>query len=131
MFLSEALEDYLNAIYKLSINENTTRVTDISNYLKVQKPSTNNALRVLKEEGLVHYEKYKNVSLTEKGIAVAKQIHKRQKLFESFLKDVLEIDETLVKREAMKLSHCVSCHTTAKLERYIETILEKKEETTC
>lgn len=125
MQLSDSLEEYLKAIYLLDKGEGA-RVTDIANLLKVQKSSTNKALNALKEEGFILYEKYKNVTLTKSGIARAKNICKRHELFKTFLTKIIKTDESLAEEEAKKLTHCVSCHTTAKLEKFIENLIEEK-----
>lgn len=122
MLLSSSLEQYLNTIYKLDKENAGVRVTDISESLEVKKSSTNKALNILKDEGLINYEKYKNITLTEQGIAMAKHINKRNTLFKKFLVEILDVNENLATTEAESLAHCISCHTTAKLERYIEEI---------
>lgn len=125
MQISASQEDYLNAIYALS-NNGTVRITDIANLLNVQKSSTNKALNNLKNEKLINYEKYKSITLTSAGIARARHIKKRHELFENFLVEILKVDGRLAKQEAKQLAHCVSCHTTAKLENFIENILKKQ-----
>ena len=57
MKLSNVQEEYLKTIYSLSKNNSQVRVTDIAKIL--------NKTNVLKEEGLVNYEVYGNISLTE------------------------------------------------------------------
>ena len=125
MEMTSSLEDYLNAIYLLSKEGEGARVTDISNFLKVKKSSTNKALNVLKEDGLIYYEKYQNITLTEIGFARAKYIHRRHELFEIFLRDIIKTDENLVQEETEQLAHCISCHTAAKLQSFIEEYLQK------
>lgn len=124
MKISASLEDYLNAIYTLNPENSGVRLTDVSEYLDVKKSSTNSALNILKEQGLVNYEKYKNVTLTDIGIVQAKHIKKRLELFRKFLVDIIGTDEKLASVEADKLAHCISCHTTAKFEKFIEKELK-------
>lgn len=122
MKISASLEDYLYAVYKLNPDNTGTRVTDISEFLKVQKSSTNSALKQLKEQGYLNYEKYKNINLTEMGKVRAKHIDKKKEIFKKFLLDIIKTDEKLVNIEAEHLAHGISCHTTAKLEEFIENI---------
>ena len=70
--MTDSLEEYLYSIYALSKNNDGARVTDIANKMEVTKASTNNALNQLKEQGLINYEKYKNITLTKEGLARAK-----------------------------------------------------------
>ena len=60
--MTDSLEEYLYSIYALSKEGEGARVTDIANKMEVTKASTNNALNQLKEQGLINYEKYKNIS---------------------------------------------------------------------
>lgn len=127
MKLTISSEEYLNAIYTLNLQTSSVRITDIANYLNVQKSSVNTAINNLKEEELIHYEKYKEITLTEKGLSCAKYIYKRHEVFKKFLNEILKVDETLADKEAEQLAHCVSCHTMAKLETFICELLKNKE----
>ena len=130
--MTDSLEEYLYAIYVLSNGKNgenvvnAVRVTDIANKMEVTKASTNNALNLLKEQGLINYEKYRNITLTKNGIARAKYIERRHELFRIFLKDIIKTDEHLVEEETEKLAHCISCHTAAKLEKFIESYMQNQ-----
>lgn len=122
--MTDSLEEYLYAVYVLSKNGDGARVTDIANNMEVTKASTSKALNLLKEQGLLNYEKYKNVTITKSGIARAKYIERRHELFRIFLKDIIKTDEKLVEVETEKLAHCISCHTAAKLEKFIEDYMK-------
>lgn len=63
MNMTASQEEYLKTIYILNKGDGV-RVTDIANILNVQKSSTNKALNNLKKEGLINYEKYQNITLT-------------------------------------------------------------------
>lgn len=123
--MTDSLEEYLYTIYVLSKKNEIVRVTDIANNMEVTKASTNNALNLLKNQELINYEKYKNITITKTGLARAKYIERRHKLFRIFLKDIIKTDEKLVEIETEKLAHCISCHTAAKLEKFIEEYMKK------
>lgn len=125
--MTDSLEEYLYTIYVLLKNNNVARVTDIANNMEVTKASTNNALNILKDQGLINYEKYKNITITKSGLARAKYIERRHDLFRKFLRDIINTDENLVEVETEKLAHCISCHTAAKLEKFIEKYMENIE----
>lgn len=125
--MTDSLEEYLYSIYALSKEGEGARVTDIANKMEVTKASTNNALNQLKEQGLINYEKYKNITLTKEGLARAKYIERRHELFKKFLEDIIKTDPHLVEQETERLAHCISCHTAAKLEKFIEEYMAKLE----
>lgn len=118
--MTDSLEEYLYTIYVLLKKSGIARVTDIANKMEVTKASTNNALNILKNQGLINYERYKEITITTNGLARAKYIERRHELFRKFLKDIIKTDEKLVEEETEKLAHCISCHTAAKLESFIE-----------
>lgn len=123
--MTDSLEEYLYTIYVLIKNNKVARVTDIAKAMEVTKASTNNALNLLKEQGLINYEKYRNITITPNGIARAKYIERRHELFRTFLKDIIKTDENLVEVETEKLAHCISCHTSAKLEKFIQEYMKQ------
>lgn len=117
--ITNSLEDYLKTIYVLNNTEKQVRVTDISKKLNCSKPSVNRALNCLKEEGLILYEAYGNIELTEKGIDVAKTVVKKQDILKLFLVQMLGVDEETAGVEATNMKHAVSEDTISKLENYI------------
>ena len=71
--ISKALEEYLKTMYVIQIQNKEIRVTDIANQMNISKPSVNKAINNLKENGLVYYETYGKIELTEKGADLAKK----------------------------------------------------------
>ncbi len=84
--MTQSLEDYLEAIYLLSIEKKFTRIKDISDRLSVSKPSVVQAIRELKEKNLLNQEKYGYIELTKTGIEKAQQIFNKHVLIKKFLK---------------------------------------------
>ena len=72
--ISKSSEEYLKTMYILKQQNGNIRVTDIANKMNCTKPSVNKAVNNLKEEGLLNYESYGSIELTEKGIDLAKKI---------------------------------------------------------
>ena len=68
-------EDYLEAILVLEIRNDSesVRSTDIARHLGVSKPSVSRAMSVLRADGYVSMETYGDVSLTDKGRALAEE----------------------------------------------------------
>lgn len=122
--LTSSLEEYLKTIYILKNTENQIRVTDISKRLNCSKPSVNRALNCLKSEGLIEYEVYGDIELTEEGTNVAKSIVKRYDILKLFLTDVLDVDENTAEAEATSMKHSISENTINKLESYINKIFD-------
>lgn len=121
--ITSSLEEYLKTIYVLKNTEGQVRVTDISKKLNCSKPSVNRALNCLKEEGLILYETYGDIDITEEGKKVAKSTIKRYDILKLFLVEILEVDEAIAQDEAKKMKHSISEDTISKLENYIIKVL--------
>jgi len=115
--LTPAMEDYLEAIFNLSREKRVVRVKDIAKRLGVKMPTVTSMLKTLSERGLIDYEKYEYLELTQKGSAVGEEIDRRHHVLRSFLTDILKIDLEKADEEACKMEHAISSST---LERFIE-----------
>ena len=98
--ISKALEEYLKTMYILKKQNDNIRVTDIANKMNCTKPSVNKAINNLKNDGLVNYESYGKIELTEEGEELAKKILEAYDIVYLFLKDVLNLNDLEAKKEA-------------------------------
>ena len=121
--ISKALEEYLKTMYVIQIQNKEIRVTDIANQMNISKASVNKAINNLKENGLVYYETYGKIELTEKGADLAKKILEAYDISYVFFKDVLGIDEEASKREAEKLKLTMEDNTINNLAKYVHKVL--------
>ena len=80
-------EDYLINILRLTEGEGVAKTTELATYMNVSPASVSEMIKVLAKEGLVNYEKYKGVSLTEEGLTYARQLRKKHHVLERFLTD--------------------------------------------
>lgn len=122
--MSASLEEYLKTIYILIQKNSFARVTDIAKLLNYSKASVNRALKILTAEGLIFYENYGDIELTETGKVIAKNILKRHNTLKAFLIEVLEVDKDIAEEEAKSMKHAVSEDTINKLEVYIQSIID-------
>ena len=65
--ITPTMEDCLEALYNLSKEKSAVRVKDIANNLDVKMPTVNNMLKTPSKKGLIDYEKYVYLALTETG----------------------------------------------------------------
>ena len=86
--LTKASEDYLEAIYRLALEDasgdGTVRSVDVAEQLGVSKASVNKALSTLKESDMVEQSRYGRVTLTQKGreyAALVWRAHRALRLF--------------------------------------------------
>ena len=120
--LSENLEDYLETILELESTNKVARVKDIAEQRGVLRGSVTGALRSLAEKGLINYEPYSFITLTEKGMAVAGEISRRHAIIKNFLKSVLQLDETTAEDNACRMEHAMDRSAIDRLVSFIEYI---------
>lgn len=121
--VSKVLEEYLKTMYVLKNQNGKVRVTDVANKMNCTKPSVNKALNNLKREGLVNYESYGTIELTETGEDLAKKILEAYDIVYIFLKDVLNLASSEAKLEAEKIKSAINDDTTNKLAKYVHEVL--------
>ena len=75
MEISKREEEYLEAMYILHKNKGVIRVKDIAKMMNVKPPSVVDALKKLAEKGLIEYEKYDRILLTDSGREIAEKTY--------------------------------------------------------
>lgn len=108
--LSEAIQDYLKAIYELSTNGEPTSTNQIAERLNVAPASVTGMLKRLAslEPPLVDYRKHHGVQLTPEGEQISLQILRKHRLLEQFLVKILGYTWDEIHDEAERLEHAVS-----------------------
>ena len=111
--LTRAGEDYLEAIYVLSLKEDggSVRSVDVAEDLKVSKASVNKALSMLKEEGMASQEHYGKVTLTDEGRSYARLVWRAHRALRAFLTDEIGVDAETADEEACLMEHALSAKT--------------------
>jgi Mn-dependent DtxR family transcriptional regulator len=108
------MEDYLEIIYELVQRKGYATLADIADYLNVRPPSVTTMMRRLDQSGLLNYEKYRGIRLTEKGTDIAKIIHKRHSLLSEFLK-MIGVSEKIANEDAESMEHHLHSQTMLRL----------------
>ena len=121
MYLLESGEDYLECIYKLSLNKNGVHAIDIANELNFSKPSVSIALKKLKNQGYITIDTENHVILTKTGLLIAKEIYERHQTLTTLLIK-LGIDEKTACEEACKIEHDISPTTFEALKKLIDKL---------
>lgn len=119
--LTASMEDYLEMIYRLSVNTGFVRIHELSDALSVQPPSATKMVQKLNELGLLKYEKYGYIMLEEKGRKIGETLLKRHNLIEALLK-IIGISPEIILSETEKIEHTVSDETVKNIEEYISFI---------
>ena len=118
--MTQSLEDYLEMVSFLAEEgDGEVRLTDIASRLRVTKPSVFTALKILKNQGLLEHARYRTISLTEKGAAVAAKIRDRHRLLTTFLTSVVGVSLDIAEKDACKMDHLLSEETLEKIKTIV------------
>ncbi len=114
--LSSTLEDYVRAIYCIERKQRAARPKDICRSQNVANSTVTAALQSLAEKGMVNYEPYELITLTEKGRRKAEQLAIRHHIVRDFLHDILGLQAPQAEATTCDMEHAVSREA---LERFV------------
>ncbi len=106
--LSEAIQDYLKAIYKLERDEGKATTSKIARSMRVAPSTATAMLKKLAVLGLVDHTRYRGVVLTEQGERVALEVIRHHRLLEQYLAETLGLPLDELHAEADRLEHALS-----------------------
>lgn len=112
-----AMEDYIEMIYRKRLKQNL-RIGEIANFLNVNSSSVSKMISKLKKLELVNYEKYKMVSLTQKGLDLGKYLLKRHEVLQRLF---LIINKNKVNLEQIEqIEHFFDKETILNIEEFLK-----------
>ena len=120
--LTPSLEDYLEVISNLTKQQKVARVKDIAEKTKVKLSSVTGAVKQLAKLGLVNYQPYQYITLTEKGEKEAKKIENKRKILKNFFIKVFGMKYTEAEDVACKFEHFLTPELTDKFQKFNEFI---------
>ncbi len=119
--LTGRTEDYLRGLHNIMEQKGYARIKDVARELNVQPSSAVEMMNKLDDKGLVRYEKYGGITLTDKGEEVAGAIKRRHDTFKKFLEIILVPDDIALK-DAHALEHHLDPKTILQFTRFVEFI---------
>lgn len=113
-------ENYLKAIYHLSLfQKKGVNTNAIAKMIDTKASSVTDMIKKLAEKGLVEYQKYQGVTLTNSGLYAAKMIVRKHRLWEVFLVEKLDFSWDEVHDVAEELEHIQSEKLIDKLDAFL------------
>jgi DtxR family Mn-dependent transcriptional regulator len=107
--LSDVMEDYLKAIYRIQARSGPPVSTSaIAEAVDKTPASVTSMLGTLEDRGLLTHRKYKGVELTTEGERVALEVVRHHRLLEAYLAEHLDYSWSEVHDEADALEHHIS-----------------------
>jgi DtxR family Mn-dependent transcriptional regulator len=115
--ISGAVEEYLEAIHRLSSKRNALSTTGLAERLSVKPASVTGMLKRLSELGFISYRRYGPIQLTPEGERRGRAVIRRHRLAERLLTDVLGVPLDQVHDEACRLEHALSADVESRIAR--------------
>ncbi len=108
--ITQAIEDYLKAIYELTLTEGRASTNQLADRLGVTPASVTGMVQklALATPPLIDYHKHRGVALTSAGEKVALEVIRHHRLLELFLQEKLGYTWDEVHAEADRLEHVIS-----------------------
>jgi Mn-dependent DtxR family transcriptional regulator len=118
---TRAQEDYLEQIHTLIEDKGYARVVDIAGNLGIAQASVTGMIQRMDSDGLVEYEKYRGVVLTDEGTAIAKAIVRRHESLAEFFA-LLGLEEADVYDDIEGMEHHMSTPVLAAIRGLTEEL---------
>jgi DtxR family Mn-dependent transcriptional regulator len=114
--LSNAIQDYLREIYRLSEGDGRVTTTALARGMGVSPASASAMVKKLAALGLVEHAPYRGVAMTPDGEKVAVEVIRHHRLLELYLAETLGIAVDDVHDEADRLEHVLSEEPEARID---------------
>ena len=117
MRITEATENYMEAILVLSQQNGSVRAVDIANYLGFSKPTISQYMKQYVQQGLVQIGGDGHISLTPEGMQVAQSTLEKHRVICEIL-IAMGVREEVALEDACKIEHDLSDETFDCMKRY-------------
>ena len=122
MRITEATENYMEAILVLGEKNGMVRSVDVANHLGFSKPTISQYMKQFVQQELVHIDADGHISLTEAGLSVAKSTLEKHRIISKFF-IAMGVSEETALEDACKVEHDISDETfNCSKEYYIRNI---------
>lgn len=119
-YLTSAMEDYLEMIYRNSLTEGYMRIITLSELLNVAAPSATKMVQKLSRLGFLDYKKYGIIFLTDRGKEAGRVLLQRHEIIQNFLENIGVRENLLLETELIE--HSISSATMKKISLYNQFI---------
>ncbi len=119
MKLTHSQEDYLKLIWYLQQNSQKASIQHVSLLRRVKPPTVLVMFQQLKKQGLLEYSKDVGALLSVRGEHLARKLVRKHRLIETFLQQVLKMDEQALHEEAERLEHVISDQLMTLIDRFL------------
>jgi DtxR family Mn-dependent transcriptional regulator len=122
---SEDREKYLESIDHFIREKGYARPLEVAQFLKVTPASVSQMLSKLSEDGLINYQKYRGMTLSEKGMELLENLNRKEKSIYELL-TLMGCDEETAKERACFFEHFIDDDLSEKMRMFTNKIKESK-----
>ena len=127
MVTTPSKEDYMEAIWSLIQNKGYARTVDLADRLGVNSASVSKMIQRLDGDGLLVYERYRGMDLTNEGYKLGQQLSSRHQTLERFLRYLGMNQPTEIGETVEGIEHYVSANVLRRIEALIRQIEQHPE----
>ncbi|PID92882.1 MAG: Fur family transcriptional regulator [Bacteroidetes bacterium] len=118
--VSTSVEDFLKILYQLERNPSAdVKSKAMADLLGISNAAITDMAKKLEKKGLVNYEKYKQLSLTDEGERIAVTLIRKHRLWETLLHRLFDLDMREIHVEAEDLEHATSDLLAERISAYL------------
>jgi len=117
--LSRKAEDYLEAIYNISLEKGYAKTKNVALELGISPPSVVEMFRKLDNMGFINYRRYEGVTLKPKGEEIAKIIKYRHETLKKFL-ILISVREEIADKDACIMEHELNSETIEQIKLFVD-----------
>lgn len=114
-------EQYIETIDQIQREKGYAKVRDVALSLEVGQPTVTEMFSKLGEAGLVNYEKWSGVTLTEDGQSLADELAEKHDTLKEFL-TILGVPVDVADADACVMEHSVSSETLDRLTSFVRFV---------
>ncbi len=114
-------EQYIETIDAVQRKKGYAKVKDVATAMDVGLPTVTEMFGKLDEAGLINYQKWSGVTLTEEGQAMADDLRRKHDTLREFL-TILGVPEDVADADACTMEHSVSAETLDRLTRFVDFV---------
>ena len=116
--ISKSREDYLETILNSLRERGHAKTNEIADGLGIAPSSVTEMFRKLEDEDLINYQKYRGVTLTDKGARIAKSVRDSHQAMKKFFQ-MLQVSEKQADEDACKVEHDLGEETIRQLKKFV------------
>ncbi|MDO5575462.1 MAG: DtxR family transcriptional regulator [Fibrobacter sp.] len=127
--LTPTLEDYLEAIYQISLFNKVARSMEIADKLNVKRSSVTVALKSLADKGLINYQARSYITLTENGMNAARCVDRKHRILSDLFVTLFKMPLEEADKAACGMEHGMTSEVCKKLSALMGVL--RKDTETC